>query len=207
MVSDPVLEAPAVTHDLTVSVGGTGSGTVTGTGIDCPGDCSETYEEGAVVTLTATPTGGSSFAGWGGDCASSAGTTCELTMSADRSASATFDPPTPPAPGPADLGISVTPKKRVAGVGELAQFTVTVQNTGGVAAQTVRVCAKKPGPIKRLGRACRKIGSLAAGASASRTFGFRPKKRAAGRKFRLRFRAKAAGLAAVRTSAFIKVPG
>ena len=47
---------------------GTGTGTITGTGINCPGDCTETYPDGTAVTLSANPTGGSSFAGWSGDC-------------------------------------------------------------------------------------------------------------------------------------------
>ena len=34
---------------------GTGTGTITGTGISCPGDCTETYADGTAVTLTANP--------------------------------------------------------------------------------------------------------------------------------------------------------
>ena len=61
--------APPATFALNVSVGGNGTGTVTGPGIACPGDCSEIYSAGTLVALTAAPTGGSSFGGWGGDCA------------------------------------------------------------------------------------------------------------------------------------------
>jgi hypothetical protein len=77
---------------LSVSKNGTGTGTVTSSpaGINCGSACSHAYPTGSVVTLTATPTGGGSFGGWGGACASAVGNTCTLTMTAARSASATF---------------------------------------------------------------------------------------------------------------------
>lgn len=87
--------APSASHQLTVSVGGTGSGVVTGPNITCPGVCSNTYAPGTQVTLQAEPRGGSTFAGWGGACASwGTSTTCELTMNADQSVTASFDAPT-----------------------------------------------------------------------------------------------------------------
>src|SRR5215208_775948 len=45
---------------------GSGAGTITGTGINCPGDCSQTYTDGTAVTLSANPAAGSIFGGWGG---------------------------------------------------------------------------------------------------------------------------------------------
>jgi hypothetical protein len=83
---------PAVRF-LTVSTGGTGSGTVTGTGVDCNGtapDCSQAFTGGTVVDLTATPSPGSSFAGWTG-CDSATGSQCTMTMSADKSVTAVFN--------------------------------------------------------------------------------------------------------------------
>lgn len=74
---------------LTVSRAGTGTGTVTGTGISCGADCTETYNDGTGVTLTATPAVGSTFAGWTGDCAGTG--TCTLTMNAAKTATATFN--------------------------------------------------------------------------------------------------------------------
>ena len=80
------------TLDVTNSGGSSGgSGGITGQGIACPGDCTETYVDGTQVTLTGTATGGSSFAGWSQDC--SGMSTCDLTMSADRLATGTFDAP------------------------------------------------------------------------------------------------------------------
>jgi hypothetical protein len=84
------LPAPAATFRLTTTTGGTGTGTITGPGIACPGDCTETYPPGTAVTLTATVGAFSGFAGWTGDCAGSTGPTCNLTMSANRTAGANF---------------------------------------------------------------------------------------------------------------------
>ena len=74
---------------MTVNVAGSGTGSVTGPGISCPGDCTETYARGTSVTLNAAGTGGSTFAGWGGACSGTG--PCTLTMDADKSATATFD--------------------------------------------------------------------------------------------------------------------
>jgi uncharacterized delta-60 repeat protein len=77
---------------VTVAKAGTGSGSVQSSppGIGCGSSCSGPFDDGSQVTLTATPSAGSAFAGWSG--AGCAGTgTCELTMSADQSVTATFD--------------------------------------------------------------------------------------------------------------------
>jgi hypothetical protein len=81
---------PAATFTLTTTTGGSGTGTITGPGITCPGDCTETYPPGTAVTITATAGPFSSFTGWTGDCAASTGPTCNLTMSANRTAGANF---------------------------------------------------------------------------------------------------------------------
>ena len=59
-------------------------------GIACGADCSENFAHSLVVTLTATPQGGSAFGGWSGACAASATLTCTLTMEAALGATATF---------------------------------------------------------------------------------------------------------------------
>ncbi len=43
---------------------GTGTGTVTGGGIDCGADCTEVYVEGTVLNLKAIPDADATFAGW-----------------------------------------------------------------------------------------------------------------------------------------------
>jgi Divergent InlB B-repeat domain len=81
------------THSLTVALAGSGKGAVSGTGaISCPGVCSQSYAVGEIVTLTATPTPGSTFTGWSGGGCSGTGT-CEATMSSDRNVTATFTMP------------------------------------------------------------------------------------------------------------------
>ena len=81
---------PAGAADLKVMKTGLGAGTVASTpaGISCGATCDATYTSPVSVTLTATPIAGSTFSGWGGDCSGTA--TCNVTMSADRSARAEF---------------------------------------------------------------------------------------------------------------------
>src|SRR5438132_1004337 len=77
---------------LTVSKGGTGSGTVTSSdgGINCGPTCVFTYDSGRVVTLTPSASEGSAFGGWSG-CDGVSDTTCTVTMSGARSVTATFN--------------------------------------------------------------------------------------------------------------------
>ncbi len=87
--SHKVVVTNAVHRTLSVSIAGSGAGTVTGSGVSCPGTCSHEYLEGESVTLTATPSSGSTFSGWSGSGCSGTGT-CEVTMSADHGVTATF---------------------------------------------------------------------------------------------------------------------
>lgn len=78
-------------HMLTVSLSGSGSGSVGSSpaGISCGATCSHSFDAGTQVTLTATPAAGSVFAGWsGGGCAGTG--TCAVTMNADEAVTATF---------------------------------------------------------------------------------------------------------------------
>ena len=68
-----------------------GSGTVTGPGISCGADCSETYDSGTKVTLTATPSLGV-FVGWSGACSGILVNICTVTMTQNMSVTATFGP-------------------------------------------------------------------------------------------------------------------
>ena len=80
----------AVSSTLTVSLAGAGSGSVTSNpaGIDCPGDCSETYSTSQTVALTPTTDPGSAFTGWSGDCTGTG--SCSFDMSSDRDVTASF---------------------------------------------------------------------------------------------------------------------
>ncbi|HUC08641.1 MAG TPA: NHL repeat-containing protein [Solirubrobacterales bacterium] len=74
---------------LEVSIDGAGGVTSEPAGVACPGACAAEYDEGAAVTLSATATAGSVFAGWSGGGCSGTGT-CTVTMSSDIAVSAEF---------------------------------------------------------------------------------------------------------------------
>jgi subtilisin family serine protease len=75
---------------LTVTKSGTGSGTVTSSpaGIDCGSDCTESYNVGTSVTLTAAASNDSTFTGWSGACTGTGA--CTVSMSETKSVTATF---------------------------------------------------------------------------------------------------------------------
>lgn len=120
----------AVTMPGILSVGKDGSGSVRSspTGIDCGLTCSASFAGGSTVTLTASPAAGFTFAGWGGACSGTSA--CSVTISANRSVTATFvpvaqpppprppqppEPPPPPLPPPPALPINPidpTPPKK-----------------------------------------------------------------------------------------------
>lgn len=76
---------------LTVSRSGTGDGSVVSepAGIDCGSSCEAEFGQGTTVTLAATPSDGSNFAGWSGAC-SDQPPQCVVTMSESRSVTAEF---------------------------------------------------------------------------------------------------------------------
>ncbi|ANA41675.1 hypothetical protein A2G06_11925 [Geobacter anodireducens] len=81
------------THSLNVTVSGNGQGTVTSVpaGIACAsGTCNGAFNAGSQVELIATPSAGSLFAGWSGDCTGTGA--CTPTMATDRNVGAAFDP-------------------------------------------------------------------------------------------------------------------
>jgi Pro-kumamolisin, activation domain/Divergent InlB B-repeat domain len=75
-------------YTLDVSVSGNGTVTSSPTGISCPSVCTMNYSSGTPVTLTATPTGGASFNGWGGACTGNG--SCMVTMNSIESVTAMF---------------------------------------------------------------------------------------------------------------------
>jgi len=77
---------------LIVEVTGSGAGNVTSdpVGIDCGPTCSAPYAVGTTVVLTATPDQGSTFGKWG-NCDSTSGNTCTVTLNATRTVTATFN--------------------------------------------------------------------------------------------------------------------
>lgn len=83
--------APSAAADqtLTVQTTGTGAGGVTGPGINCPGDCTEEFADGAIVNLSANSFGSDSvFAGWFNACTGTGA--CQITMDSEKLATAQF---------------------------------------------------------------------------------------------------------------------
>ena len=76
---------------LTLIKAGSGAGMVTSNlaGISCGSSCEHAFGYGTPVTLTATASASSRFAGWSGACLGNG--TCTVTMSAARSVTATFN--------------------------------------------------------------------------------------------------------------------
>jgi sugar lactone lactonase YvrE len=126
------------TYTLALTELGTGGGTVTDdqSQISCSiaggavsGTCSGNYASGTNVTLTASPAGTTTFAGWGGACVSSgASATCNVTVNSALSVSASFV-----APGSAQAGL-LKPITAGAVYGQGGSFTSPNGNNGGISA-------------------------------------------------------------------------
>ncbi len=84
--------APGTRFTLTVAKAGQGVGTVTSSpvGINCGTTCTANFNSGTQVTLTAQPDTNSVFSSWSGDCSGTG--SCIVSMTQNRSATATFDP-------------------------------------------------------------------------------------------------------------------
>jgi hypothetical protein len=122
-----VIESAGVTQPLTVVTAGTGTGTVTGNGINCVSGsanaCMASLPAGTQVVLTQAVTNGSTFAGWNGAPTSCtvAGATCTFTMPGSaETVTATFTAAT------ATLkSIAVTPANPTEPINSSVQFTAT----------------------------------------------------------------------------------
>ncbi len=81
-----------VQYTLAVTKSGAGGGTVTSSpqGIDCGTTCSENFNQGTTVILSAAADSGSVFSGWGGDCSGTA-PSVQVLMDTDRNCTAQFD--------------------------------------------------------------------------------------------------------------------
>lgn len=91
---------------LTVGFAGSGGGTVRSVppGINCPGDCIESYTGAGTLTLTAIPNTGSTFTGWtNGPCTGT--TPCIVRVTQNVSVVANFAAAPPP---PAAVPLTVT---------------------------------------------------------------------------------------------------
>jgi len=123
----------STTVTLSVTKNGTGSGDVTSApaGIACGATCSVSLPAGTQVTLTASPTSGSTFTGWSGPCSGTA--TCSVMVNAGTTVTAMFTLATQQAPAP--VASSLSPATAVAGS---AGVTITVNGSGFVASSVAR---------------------------------------------------------------------
>jgi hypothetical protein len=101
---------PTPQHNVDVSASGTGSGTVTSNAgaINCPGTCTDHFDENTSVTLSATPVAHSRFTGWMVDGSAS---TC-------------------PGTGSCVVAIGTSDHTVVANFDTIAQHTLTVAKAG-----------------------------------------------------------------------------
>lgn len=152
-------------HALSVSIAGTGSGTVSGSGISCPGTCSQRYVSGTIVTLSAKAAPGSTITGWS-TCSGTA--TCPTALTKDRTVVATFTANPPPAPvGVISLDGSAVAVKSTGGTGvklTCAGNTTCVGKLTLTARVTTRKGRKKQTKLETIGHASF---SIAPGATAT----------------------------------------
>jgi hypothetical protein len=99
-VNDQMSVTATFTPQFTLSIGRSGSGTVTGVpagndrSINCGSFCSAKFTQGTVVTLTATPPAGHRFVNWTGSgvgvCNLSATPVCKVTVTSNATVQANF---------------------------------------------------------------------------------------------------------------------
>ncbi len=144
----------ALYQQLDAAKAGTGSGTVVSdpAGIDCGSTCSADFLQDAEVSLTATPAGGSLFAGWSGDCSGTG--TCIVTMDEAASVTATFNL----IPSTSTTSVATTtssaPSTTTTSVDNSTTTTTVVPTTSttsvvtttSIAPSTTTTTADKPGP-------------------------------------------------------------
>jgi hypothetical protein len=159
----------APSHTLTVSLAGSGAGSVAGPGISCPraidiragetgpGTCSASYVPGTLVTLTATPASGSRFAGWSGACSGTR--SCVVTMNSDQTVTAAF---TQVAPRLTALGESYSVFAVGRSTTPLSGRTATRRHHDGTVfsfgldrVATVKIAIQTTARGRRAGRSCK----------------------------------------------------
>ena len=170
-------EVPTPEHTLTVSVSGEGEvsadvGTISGCTSAGGPSCEGSYEEGATVTLTETPAGGSHFVSWATpQCDESSASSCEVTIgSGDEAVAASFEADSVSGPpltvaieegegtvvsDPAGIDCTgAAPKSCETEAIEAGTVTLTASPAPGYAFKNWRHCDKKSGQFGINGRQC-----------------------------------------------------
>ncbi len=117
-------EAAVQQRLLVISKPGNGTGTVSGTGVDCGDTCLAFYESGTELSLAAQADPGSTFAGWSGGACSGTGL-CLVTMNKAATVTATFN--------------------LTAGQVNVYSITASVEGTGGIISPAGRVSVASGG--------------------------------------------------------------
>ena len=123
---------------LSAGINGSGSVRIDPGGTLCSANCSKSFATGTAIILTATADSGSSFSGWSGGGCSGTGT-CNLTLTADQTVTATFLTPefslsaSDPAPNP------ISP-------GQSSMATVNAAALGGFNSAISLTCSVQPSP-------------------------------------------------------------
>lgn len=118
----------STTSTLTVTIGGNKKGSVSATGLSCSSTtntCTGTYTTGTSVAITASPKTGSVLDQWTG-CDSVTSGTCNVTMTSNKSVTATFNTPPIIVVTPAALSFGTIRKE----ADPQPTKTVTVKNVG-----------------------------------------------------------------------------
>ncbi len=140
-----------VQYSLTVSVDPEGSGTVTGSGITCPEECSASYDQGTEVTLTASPANGYRFDSWTGDCSGCDEQVCSITINSDKTCIANFEPEA--APQWKDItefiNISHSTRSLYERIHHCFFILVSIENSGDALSGPIRMVITNPNiPVK-----------------------------------------------------------
>src|SRR5882724_720798 len=126
---------------LSVGINGNGSGSVRidPGGTKCNANCSKSFATGTPVTLTASADTGSSFTGWSGGGCSGTGT-CNLTLTADQTVTATFNL-TP------DFSVSVSDfAPNPISPGQISTATISAEGVNGFSDSVSLTCSVQPSP-------------------------------------------------------------
>ena len=127
------------TYTLSVTKAGAGTGTVTSN------PSGTQFVSGTSVTLTATPSAGSTFTGWSGAC-SGTSKTCTLTMNANKSVTATFGATGYTISASAGSGGSISPSGSVT-VSYGSSRTFTIAASSGYRIADVKVDGLSVGAV------------------------------------------------------------